>query len=187
MCTIPYNSLAKVFEEELIHPVTSGPVRFHPAIRNGTGRCSKSSSFDFSWLEPALELDTSKGSLADLLPTLADFEYIGRLGDGAFAKVYCVRHIASKQYVAIKVADGSDDQARQQLEVEKQILFRYGCTNPYMIKAYCTFHHGVRCDPSKTIVRQICLFFLDASVSHHGIGSRRRSPSQDSNDTNERR
>ncbi|CAF4907768.1 unnamed protein product, partial [Rotaria magnacalcarata] len=40
------------------------------------------------------------------------------------------------------VADGTNEQARQQLEVEKQILFRYSDGNPYMIKAYCAFHQG---------------------------------------------
>ena len=144
MCGIPYYSLMKVFEEDVVVSIASGPVRFHQRLHSGPGNGSKSSSFDFSWLEPPLELDNANGCASDLLPTLADFEYIGRLGDGAFAKVYCVRHIASKQYLAVKVADGSDEQARQQLEVEKQILFRYGYTNPYMIKAYCTFHHGVR-------------------------------------------
>jgi serine/threonine protein kinase len=37
----------------------------------------------------------------------------GCLGDGAFAEVYCIRHIHSNQCVAIKVADGTNEQARQ--------------------------------------------------------------------------
>ena len=79
-----------------------------------------------------------------ILPKFDDFACIGRLGAGAFAQVYCVQHILSKQYFAIKIADGTNEQAWQQLEVEKQILFRYSRGNPYLIQAYCTFHQGVR-------------------------------------------
>ncbi|CAF4696269.1 unnamed protein product [Rotaria socialis] len=76
------------------------------------------------------------------LPKFSDFEYVGRLGSGGYAQVYCVQHILSKQYFAIKVVDGKKAEARQQLEIEKQILFRYSYGNSYMVKAYCAFHQG---------------------------------------------
>ena len=78
-----------------------------------------------------------------LLPSFEDFEYVGCLGSGGHGTVYCARHTLSKKHVAIKVADGCNANARHQLEVEKRILCRYGHTNPYMIKAYCSFHRGV--------------------------------------------
>ncbi|CAF4663270.1 unnamed protein product [Rotaria socialis] len=37
------------------------------------------------------------------LPKFSDFEYVGRLGSGGYAQVYCVQHILSKQYFAIKL------------------------------------------------------------------------------------
>ena len=140
MCTISYGSLGPIISD---HNLIQNITRIHtakPPIETDVD--STSSSFDLSWLGPLPESNFSKTSSTPL-PTVADFEYIGRVGDGAFAKVYCVEHIASKQYVAIKVADGTDEQARQQLEVERQILFRYSQDNPYMIRAYCTFHQGV--------------------------------------------
>ncbi len=42
-----------------------------------------------------------------------------------------------------EVANGINEQAGQQLDVERQILFRYSQRNSYMIKAYCTFHQEV--------------------------------------------
>ena len=141
MCTIPYHSVGSfISDNDLLRNVT----RMHqqkPIHVKDTE--SISSSSDLSWLGLLPESNLwQNGSI--VLPTFKDFEYVGCLGDGAFAQVYCVQHIPSKQYVAIKVADGTDEQARQQLEVERQILFRYGQGNPYMIKAYCTFHQGVR-------------------------------------------
>ncbi|CAF0757889.1 unnamed protein product [Adineta steineri] len=139
MCTIPYNSMAEAMADarDLIHR----GVRIHYSNQEIEVNHSRSSSFDISWLDPLPEFDFEKHNTI-FLPKIADFEYIGRVGDGAFAQVYCVQHISSKQYLAVKVADGKNDQARQQLEVEKQILFRYSRGNPYMIKAYCTFHQG---------------------------------------------
>ncbi len=140
MCTISYGSIGPIIsDDDLIQNIT----RKHgskPLIEPDTD--SKSSSFDLSWLGPFPESDEGRNRSIPL-PTYEDFEYIGRLGDGASAKVYCVEHIPSKQYVAIKVADGTNEQARQQLEVERQILFRHSHGNPYMIQAYCAFHRGV--------------------------------------------
>jgi hypothetical protein len=139
MCTIPYNSIGEIMTKNLPRLST----RFHDSkALIDSDKESRSSSFDLSWLGPLPEYDLERNDPISL-PTYYDFEYVGRLGDGAFAKVYCVQHIPSKQYVAIKVADGTNEQARQQLEVERQILFRYSHGNPYMIKAYCTFHQGV--------------------------------------------
>jgi hypothetical protein len=140
MCTISYNSIAEIISSEDIFGIMTRNHKPTPEIE--IDKCSNSSSSDLSWLGPLPEFDLEKCGLISL-PTSKDFEYIGRLGDGASAQVYCVEHIPSKQYVAIKVADGTNEQARQQLEVERQILFRYSHGNPYMIKAYCTFHQGV--------------------------------------------
>jgi hypothetical protein len=140
MCTISYNSIAELISGEDIFGIMT---RNHkPIAENQSDNVSKSSSNDLSWLGPLPESDLGETETINL-PTLDDFQYIGRLGDGAFAQVYCVEHIRSKRYVAIKVADGTNEQARQQLEIERQILFRYSEGNPYMIKAYCTFHRGV--------------------------------------------
>jgi len=140
MCTISYNSIAELISGEDIFGIMT---RNHkPIAEDKSDNISKSSSCDLSWLGPLPESDLEKNGTINL-PKLDDFQYIGRLGDGAFAQVYCVEHIPSKRYVAIKVADGTNEQARQQLEVERQILFRYSEGNPYMIKAYCTFHRGV--------------------------------------------
>ena len=141
MCTLAYDSIAEAI------PTTAPPphigVRFHPPKATINPReQSRSSSFDLSWLESLSELNVTTNKTVPL-PKFSDFAYVGRVGDGAFAQVYCVQHIASKQHVAIKVADGSNEQARQQLEVERQILFRYSQGNPYMIRAHCTFHQGV--------------------------------------------
>ena len=51
--------------------------------------------YDLSWLGPLPEYDIGKTKSISL-PTFEDFEYIGRLGDGAFAQVYCVERIPSK-------------------------------------------------------------------------------------------
>ena len=141
MCSIPYNSLGVIIsDQDLCRNVT----RMHvPKAIHGNETDSIASSSDLSWLGPLPESKLwQNGSIS--LPAFDDFEYVGCLGDGAFAQVYCAQHMPSKQYVAIKVADGNNEQARQQLEVERQILFRYSQGNPYMIKAYCTFHQGVR-------------------------------------------
>ncbi|CAF1130746.1 unnamed protein product [Adineta ricciae] len=142
MCTLAYDSIAEAI------PNTTPPshigVRFHPPKATINLReQSRSSSFDFSWLESLSELNVTTNKAVPL-PKFSDFAYVGRVGDGAFAQVYCVQHIASKQHMAIKVADGSNEQARQQLEVERQILFRYSQGNPYMIRAHCTFHQGTK-------------------------------------------
>jgi hypothetical protein len=154
MCTIPYNEIGEIIHTRL--PLLT--TRFHNSkTENESDKESRSSSFDLSWLGPLPEHDLEKTELISL-PTYNDFKYIGRLGDGAFAQVYCVQHIPSHQYVAIKVADGTNEQARQQLEVERQILFRYSHENPYMIKAFCTFHQGV-CTIDFNITKKCNLFF----------------------------
>jgi hypothetical protein len=140
MCTISYDSIGEIITSEDIFEIMTRRHKPKPEIESD--QFSKSSSADLSWLGPLPECHLAQTGRISL-PTFEDFEYIGRLGDGAFAQVYCVEHIPSKQYVAIKVADGTNGQARQQLEVERQILFRYSQGNPYMIKAYCTFHQGV--------------------------------------------
>jgi serine/threonine protein kinase len=139
MCTISYISVAEAISDD----IPNIGIRFHgPKKTIEKDNISRSSSFALSWLNPLPELVLDNGGSIPF-PTFEDFEYIGRVGDGASAQVYCVQHIPSGQYVAIKVADGANDEARQQLEVEKQILFRYSHGNPYMVKPYCTFHCGV--------------------------------------------
>ncbi|CAF0966779.1 unnamed protein product [Rotaria sordida] len=138
MCTISYNSLSQIISAKK-QPIVSHPP--NPSPPQDDDPHSKSSSFDLSWLDSLPEFSIENLQRISL-PKFHDFKYIGRLGDGAFAQVYCVQHILSKQYFAIKVADGTNEQARQQLEVEKYILFRYSHGNPYMIKAYCAFHQG---------------------------------------------
>jgi hypothetical protein len=143
MCTISYDSISQALSDRSFTTDALPAVRFHSSAREpSSDKDSKSSSLDLSWLDPLPKFDSEKrGSIS--LATFKDFEYIGRLGEGVFAQVYCVQHIPSKQYVAIKVADGKNEHARQQLEVERQILFRYSHGNPFMIKAYCAFHQGV--------------------------------------------
>jgi serine/threonine protein kinase len=140
MCTFSYNSVAEIITGGDIFGIMTRNHKSKPILE--IDKDSQSSSFDLSWLGPFPESDEGRNRSIPL-PTYEDFEYIGRLGDGASAKVYCVEHIPSKQYVAIKVADGTNEQARQQLEVERQILFRHSHGNPYMIQAYCAFHRGV--------------------------------------------
>ena len=142
MCTFEYAGVAKAIEDPMIRLNVEIPVRFHPRVEKPEQH-SKSSMSDPTWLGAFPQLKSGKGQSTSL-PKFTDFEYVGRLADGLAAQVYCVRHIPSKEYVAIKVAEGSDEEARHQLEVERQILFRYSDANPYMIKAYCSFHHGVR-------------------------------------------
>ncbi|CAF3880581.1 unnamed protein product [Rotaria sp. Silwood1] len=116
--------------------------RFHvEKIKKENNQISQSSSFDLSWLDPLPKLPIYNQQTISL-PKFSDFEFIGRLGDGASGQVYCVQHTLSKKYLAIKVADGKNGQARQQLEVEKYVLFRHSSGNPYMVKAYCAFHQG---------------------------------------------
>lgn len=137
---MPYSSMLEIVSSENIFGIMTRNHKSKGDIK--VDERSIASSFSFSWLGPLPESDLFEEEL-EFLPKYEDFEYVGRLGDGAFAQVYCVQHIASKKYFAIKVADGKNEQARQQLEVERQILFRYSQGNPYMIKAYSTFHHGV--------------------------------------------
>ena len=140
MCTMSYSSMLEIVSSENIFGIMT---RNHLSKENiKIKEHSISSSSSFKWLGPLPESDLSEIELT-YLPKYEDFECIGHLGDGAFAQVYCVQHIISKKYFAIKIADGKNDQARQQLEVERQILFRYSHGNPYMIKAYSAFHHGV--------------------------------------------
>ena len=149
MCSINYKKLADALGNEAVDLGAIGLVRMHSAAETESelfvqppDSRSSTSSGNRSWLEPSL---TCPQTDRRLLPSFADFRLEGRIGDGMYAKVYCAQHIPSRQYVAIKVANGLDPEARQQLEVEREILFRYADENPYMVKAYCSFHHGVRC------------------------------------------
>ncbi|CAF2808816.1 unnamed protein product [Rotaria sp. Silwood2] len=117
--------------------------RFHGEKIKKNRQHSQSSSFDLSWLDPLPKLSI-KDQQRILLPKFNDFKFIGRLGDGATGQVYCVQHNLSKQYFAVKVANGANEETRQQLEVERHILFRYSDGNPYIIKAYCAFHQGTK-------------------------------------------
>ena len=81
----------------------------------------------------------------EVIPKHSDFECIGRLGRGAFSTVYVAKHIPTNELVTIKVVNGiADAEAREQIQREKDFLFKFSHDNPYIIKAYCTFHHGVR-------------------------------------------
>lgn len=80
----------------------------------------------------------------DVLPKYSDFECIGRLGQGAFSTVYIAKHIPTNELVTLKVINGTDAEAREQIKREKDFLFKFSHDNPYIIKAFCTFHHGVR-------------------------------------------
>lgn len=134
MCGISYKVVAKAMEKGLyqISEIASTPSTEQPS-----DTYSDSSSLNFESFGPLPKPDLS------LLPKLSDFEFIGRLGNGHYGNVYCVQHIPSKECVAIKVVTGIIEEARQQIEVEKQILFRFSQQNPFMIKPYCSFHQGV--------------------------------------------
>lgn len=135
MCGISYKVVAKAIEKGLYQITASSPP-VNPTEQES--ECySDTSSINFEWLSPLPKADLG------LLPKLSDFEFVGRLGNGHYANVYCVQHIPSKECVAIKIINGIVEEARQQIEVEKQILFRYSQKNPYMVKPYCSFHHGV--------------------------------------------
>mgnify|MGYP001053933411 FL=1 len=142
MCTIPYKEIGRTMSGSDIFTTCT---RLHPPLAtiDPSDKGSQSSSADLSWLGPLPGFDQIEMN-RHLFPKLEDFEYIGRLGDGASAQVYCVEHRASKKFLAIKVVNGKDEQSKQQLEVERQILFRFSYGNPYMIKPYCASHHGVR-------------------------------------------
>lgn len=153
MCTVNYKKLADALGNEAVDLGAFGLVRMHSAaeteseivIHPPDDNHSESPSGDFTFLEPPLKhISMFPENERKLLPTFSDFRLDGRIGNGAYAKVYCAQHIQSKQYVAIKVANASDADARQQLEIEREILFRYGGENPYMVKAFCSFHHGNR-------------------------------------------
>ena len=135
MCTISYKSVAKALVKGLFQINDSDSIASTTGDDNDSD--SDTSSIGFTRLDPL-----PKGKLT-LLPKFSDFECIGRLGSGGSADVYCVQHIPSKEYAAIKVIDGTLNESRQQFEVERQILFRYSDENPYMIKPYCSFHQGV--------------------------------------------
>lgn len=157
MCGISYKARANALERDLIQVDVTGSSASNMSDKrisqnsnsssldssglNTTGErssnCSNTSSIDVRWLEPL-----PQGDLTDL-PKFSDFECIGRLGTGQYSSVYCARHNQSDKYVAIKVINGSIECARDQFEVERQILFRYSQQNPYMIKGYCSFHQGV--------------------------------------------
>jgi hypothetical protein len=135
MCGISYKSVANALDKGLFR-ITENDSNSNPT-EEVNDSYSDTSSMDLTWLEP---LPKEKLSL---LPKFSDFQCIGRFGSGRYANVYCVQHIPSKEYVAIKVIDGTIEEARQQFEIERQILFRYSQECPYMIKPYCSFHQGV--------------------------------------------
>ncbi|CAF1143443.1 unnamed protein product, partial [Didymodactylos carnosus] len=125
MCGFPYKSFAHVIG--LILPAQQP--NLHSLNRH------ISSSFDRSWLEPLPVIPHGI-----ITPKLEDFKLSEKLGDGPHAKVFRVEHVQSKKILAIKVVDGKNAEGRNQIEVEKVILFRYANDNPYIVKAYCTFH-----------------------------------------------
>lgn len=143
MCGIPYNSLALVFEDEPVKLPSIGPIRIHPNQKSSDSQ-STASSHDLSWLDPLKPNGSPSARANYVLPKLSDFKYYLQLGDGYFTKVYCVQHIPSKEYVAIKIASGTDPEAKLQMDIEKYVLFKYSHLNPFMIKPYCSFNHGVR-------------------------------------------
>ena len=171
MCSVSYISLANALGSEAVDLGAIGLVRMHSGaetdvetrISSYNDHHSHSQSSCVTGLEPPLtQVFLCPQTGIQLLPKFSDFEFIGRLGDGACAKVYCVQHKASKQYLAIKVANGVDDEAKQQLEVERQILFRYAHQNRYMVKAYCAFHQGV-C----SIIRENIRFLFEKKSLFH--------------------
>jgi hypothetical protein len=152
MCGISYEVRAQVLQEKLSTASTlkaasegndsdsdSSLINStqHNTTINGIGSYSITPSMNLTWLDPLSNVGL------DYLPKFSDFECIGLLGEGCFSKVYCVKHIPSEKYVAIKFIDGKNESARQQFDMERQILFRFSQQNPYMIKAYCSFHQGV--------------------------------------------
>ena len=153
MCTINYKKLADALGNEVVDLGAIGLVRMHSAAETESelfipppdSGHSQTPTGDLTWLEPLpLPMLACPQTGRSLLPAFADFRLEGKIGDGVYAKVYCAQHIPSGQYVAIKVANASNPEAKPQLEVEREILFRYAGGNPYMVKAYCSFHHGVR-------------------------------------------
>jgi hypothetical protein len=126
-----YNSLFNTMEEDNEHD------SYLNLSEDENANYSNCSSMDFTWLDSLPKTDLK------FLPKFSDFECIGRLGSGRYGNVYCVQHIPSKEYFAIKVIDGTIEEAKQQFEVERQILFRFSQKNHYMIKGYCSFHQGV--------------------------------------------
>ena len=56
-------------------------------------------SIDLTWLEPLPKEELK------LLPNFEDFQCIGRLGCGRYAKVFYVKYIPSQEYLAIKLAN----------------------------------------------------------------------------------
>jgi serine/threonine protein kinase len=153
MCQIKYKKVAKILKtgDIEINKPKSCPVI--PTAEAGTIKDdSDTSSVILTWLNSL----PNEGLIPP--PKFSDFEYIGCLGQGRYSSVYSVRHIPTDEYVAIKVIDGLIDQARHQFEVERQILYRYGDENPYMVKAYCSFHQGV-CEIDLKILFQRNFFF----------------------------
>ncbi len=155
MCTMQYKAVAKALCKGLLQINESTD-----SVSSVTGDISENYSDTSSVISMCLPNED-----LSLLPKFSDFQCIGRLGNGAYANVYCVQHLPSKEYLAIKMIDGKISEARQQFEVERQILFRFGAENPYMIKGYCSFHQGVggisgenRCQSSNFSFRVI--YFL---------------------------
>jgi hypothetical protein len=138
MCQIKYHSVAKALTSGDLKIDKSSVCSDIPISKtNSLENSSDTTSLGSMWFN-----SLPKGDL-NSLPKFSDFKFIGRLGQGRYANVYCVQHIPSKEYVAIKVIDGLIQEARHQFEVERRILFEYSHGNPYMIKGYCSFHQGV--------------------------------------------
>ena len=152
MCGVPYKPLADVWRS--IDRKSSledfGPIRINPRKNNHLQSNSRSSSYDLSWLEPIpIEMDVPKATNVSL-PKFSDFHCWGLLGGGYYANVFLAEHKPSKQLIAIKIVDSSSREAQMQIEVEKQVLFRYSHKNPYMVNGYCSFVHGVNSNCSMT-------------------------------------
>ena len=152
LCGVSYEVLAKAREEPvLIMPTTEK----EDDSDDEHDRSTTLSLIPSNVLGPL----STKGLI--YLPKLSDFEYIGHFGDGGCSHVYCVQHIQSKEYVAIKVVDGTDQLAQNQFEMERQILFHYSGDNPFMIKGYCSFHQGVRIEFLRLLFISIVLSFAE--------------------------
>ncbi|CAF1194932.1 unnamed protein product [Adineta steineri] len=167
MCAIPYMLIGKRANTESSRSEITSTISNEPEISNiisSLRRYSTTSSISF----PPLNLLLNENVIS--LPKFSDFKCIGCLGSGRFASVYCVQHIPSEKYLAIKVIDGLVESARQQFEVERQILYRFSDRNPYMIKAYCSFHQG-----SKLF---LAMEFVDGDTLHDKIHKKRMNENE---------
>lgn len=79
----------------------------------------------------------------EIVPQWSDFKCIGRLGQGAFSTVYVAQYLPNCELVTLKVVNSTESEAQDQIKQEKEYLYKFSHDNPYIIKAFCTFHHGV--------------------------------------------